>query len=114
MDIRTRYLMSGADWVPNGLKPDEVTMGSAFAMPARFVVPVSPYTSEIPNSNTPDENAPRRKYFIAASLDFLSRLRKPTRMYTDTAINSSEMNSVSRSTPEAMNIMPTTENRMSE
>ena len=50
-----------------------MTFGSANAMVARFVEPVRPYTIEMPYSNTPDEKAPSRKYFIDASFDFLSR-----------------------------------------
>ncbi len=38
------------------------------AMPARFVVPVTPYTRDMPYSMMAEAIAPYRKYFIAPSL----------------------------------------------
>ena len=36
---------------------------------SKLVVPVNPYTKEHPNSNNPDENAPRMKYFNPDSVE---------------------------------------------
>ncbi len=48
-------------------------------MPARFVVPVIPYISDMPYSMIPDEKAPRSRYLIAASLERLLPRMKPAR-----------------------------------
>ena len=50
------------------------------AMTRRFVVPDSPYRSDMPYSRMPSENAPSRKYFTAASFERWLGLMKPTRM----------------------------------
>src|SRR5438309_6478708 len=39
------------------------------AIERKFVVPERPYSSDIPYSRIPRENAPRRKYLTAASFD---------------------------------------------
>ncbi len=39
-------------------------------MAVMFVVPVAPYAHATPNRKNADENAPSRKYFIAASFEF--------------------------------------------
>ena len=46
-----------------------VCPASAFAMAVMFVVPVAPYAHATPNRKNADENAPSRKYFIAASFE---------------------------------------------
>jgi hypothetical protein len=50
------------------------------AISRRCVVPESPYMSDMPYSRMPSENAPRRKYFTAASFDRWFGLMKPARM----------------------------------
>ena len=44
-----------------------------------FVVPVAPYAMAMPKSRKAEENAPSRKYFIAASLE---SVRKPKAVRT--------------------------------
>jgi hypothetical protein len=58
----------------------------------------------------PEENAPSRRYFSAASLERRSRRRNPTRTYVEIAISSRPMKMSTISKPAAMHIMPTTEN----
>ena len=48
---------------------------SASAMPSSRVVPVAPYSSDMPYSRMPSENAPSRKYLTAASFDLWLGLR---------------------------------------
>ena len=59
------------------------------AMPYKSVVVVSPYMSAIPYRSNADENPPKRKYFIAASFDFMSCLFIPVRIYVLNAMSSS-------------------------
>ena len=53
---------------------------TAAAITRRFVVPDSPYISDMPYSRMPSEKAPSRKYFTAASFDRWFGLMKPARM----------------------------------
>ena len=58
------------------------TMPSSFPEPSkpyRFVDPVTPYTRAMPRRKNADENAPRRKYFMADSWLNNEHVRKPTR-----------------------------------
>ena len=63
-------------------------LASAAEMPPRLMVPVEPYTIDMPNSSKPEASAPSTKYFIAASVAILSSRLSATSAYID-RLNSS-------------------------
>ncbi len=68
----------------------------------------------MPNSKNAEENAPSRKYFIAASCEISRRRRaRPHSRYSGSEKTSSATNSTSRSLAEANSIMPPTANSVS-
>ena len=68
----------------------------------------------MPNSRNAEENAPSRKYFIAASCEISRRRRaRPQSRYSGSEKTSSATNSISRSFAEANSIMPPTANSVS-
>ena len=76
--------------------------------------PANPYTRAMPNRKKAEENAPSRKYFIAASCDSRRRRRaRPHSRYSGSDSVSSAMNMVSRSLAAGNSSMPPMANRVS-
>ena len=65
--------------IPSMGRVATVPSASWNAMVWRLVVPVAPYTRAMPYSRNPEANAPRRKYFRAASAEAGLRRRMPAR-----------------------------------
>ena len=79
-----------------------------------FVEPVIPYASEIPYMMIPEDNAPNKKYLIAASFDDGSFLLYPARMYVGILINSHATNNITRSVENAIKTIPILESKINE
>ena len=83
-----------------------------WAITARFVECAAPYTSAIPYRKNADENAPRRKYFIAPSVA-AARTENPVRTYSDSDRISSARKTTMRSAAAAISVMPEVANSTS-
>ena len=68
-------MVTSARAVAQSPAPRALTASPIAASP---VDPPMPYRTENPYASKPLEKAPRIRYFIAASLDFRERRRKPT------------------------------------
>ena len=62
---------------PGWIDPPAATFASAVVTPSTRVVPVMPQTYARPKSKIALENEPSRKYLIAPSVEYGSRLAKP-------------------------------------
>ena len=81
-------------------------------MAVMFVVPVAPYAHATPNRKNAEENAPSRKYFMAASLD-VRRPVIPVKTYRDSDRISRDRNTRMRSAAAVINVIPAVANRTS-
>ena len=87
---------------------------AADAMAASDTEPENPYSMATPNRKNAEENAPSRKYFIAASCESSRRRRaRPHSRYSGSESTSSATNMVSRSLAAGNSSMPPTANRVS-
>ena len=62
----------------------------------------------------PEDNAPNKKYLIAASFDDGFFLLNPARMYVGILINSHATNSITRSVANAIKTIPILDSKISE
>jgi hypothetical protein len=63
--------------LPSSSGTRSVSAASTSAMPSSEVVPVKPYTIDMPKSISATDSTPMRKNFRAASEEYRSRLRRP-------------------------------------
>jgi hypothetical protein len=80
---------------------------------ARFVDPVAPYVNAMPYKRNAVENAPSRKYLIAASAERALRRLSPASTYTAIDMISMPRKMIIRSRAAARIIMPLVENSTS-
>src|SRR5712691_11252 len=91
-----------------------VSDAAAAAMADSRTEPAKPYSMAMPNRKNAEENAPSRKYFIAASWESRRRRRAmPHSKYSGSDSTSSATNMVSRSLDAANSSMPPIANSVS-
>src|SRR5579859_1375875 len=92
----------------------EVLLAAAEAIAESRTEPEKPYSIAMPNRKKAEENAPSRKYFMAASDESSRRRRaRPHSRYSGSDSTSSATNMVSRSLAAGNSNMPPTANMVS-
>ena len=98
----------------NSSVSDPVPDDASDAIDASDTEPEYPYSIAMPNRKKAEENAPSRKYFMAASCDSRRRrLASPHSRYSGSDSVSSATNIVSRSFEAGKSSMPPTANSVS-
>ena len=82
-------------------------------MRARSSDPVAPYSKAMPYTMNPDENAPSRKYFSAASIERPRMRVRPVSTYRESENTSRPMSTMIRFVVWSIISMPARQNRIS-
>ena len=81
-------------------------------MSLKTIDPVAPYTKAIPKRRIAEENPPRMRYLIPASVDLSEFLLSAVSTYTEIDIISKLRNRLINSLAEPKNIIPDVANSM--